>query len=202
MSELTRSKVDLLSFGGRNRRWVFVRNVSTQSVCLTYGSGVPEGTLHLWTVPIKWHPILLRPRMTGVRTLRHPLRSQTGPVLIPGSVMISSSGWDASFRASRGADGRMRQEGRFPQISLSLFLQKLRLFISARLDEPLRVLNGFLALWLHRKRPTWVPNDSSFKRLLYYQCSSQILMCGSSWGIFFSHRVSKEAQWKSDKLLF
>lgn len=65
MSELTRSKVDLLSFGGRNRRWVFVRNVSTQSVCLTYGSGVPEGTLHLWTVPIKWHPILLRPPYDG-----------------------------------------------------------------------------------------------------------------------------------------
>lgn len=72
----------------------------------------------------------------------------------------------------------------FPR-SLSLFLQKLRLFISAQLDEPLRVLNGFLALWLHGKQPTWVPNDSSFKRLLYYQRSSQILMCGSSWGFFF-----------------
>lgn len=74
---------------------------------------------------------------------------------------------------------------------LSLPLQKVRLFISARLDEPLRVLNGFLALWLHRKWPTSVPNDSSFKRLLYYQCSSQILMCRSSWGSFLTFLIGQ-----------
>lgn len=137
---------------------------------------------------------LTLPRMTGVRTLRHPLRSQTGPALIPGRVMISSSGWDASFSASRGADGKIRGEGPFSlgtRGQTSLPLQKVRLFISAWLDEPLRVLNGFLALCLHRKWPTSVPNDSSFKRLLYYQCSSQILMCRSSWGSFLTFLIGQ-----------
>lgn len=74
---------------------------------------------------------------------------------------------------------------------LSFPLQKVRLFISVWLDESLSVINGFLALWLHRRGPTSVPNDSSFKRLLYYQCSSQILMCVSSWGSYLTFLIGQ-----------
>lgn len=96
---------------------------------------------------------------------------------------LSGSRW----QDERGGAIFLRNE----RTDLSLPLQKVRLFISAWLDEPLRVLNGFLALWLHRKWPTSVPNDSSFKQLLYYQCSSQILMCRSSWGSFLTFLIGQ-----------
>lgn len=82
------------------------------SLCLTSEKGATKGTLCL-NCANKMASCLTLLHMTGVRTLRHPLRSQTGPALIPGRVMISSSGWDASFSASRGADGKMRGEGPF-----------------------------------------------------------------------------------------
>lgn len=78
---------------------------------------------------------------------------------------ISSSGWDASFSASQGADGRIRGEEPFPpgmREHIFLYLSSKRVFIFVWADEPLRVFNGFLTLRLHGEAAHLSPKRLAF----------------------------------------